>query len=433
MKKIFLACILLLSVLSACQKDNDPGPGKRPEERVNQSLSDYKASLVGAPHGWKAVLYPDGGSAYSFHLRFTDRDRVIMRSDITEATANEPFESSYRLKALQRPALLFDTYSYIHILSDPDARKSGGDWGQGKYSDFEFFFDSATPETINLTGTLKGSKLVLTKATQGDAENFVRRVRDNANAFNNIDNFTTYFKRLTVGTAVFDIAADTERRLITFSYYVGENRLSFETSYYFTEDGLQLVSPFVSGSLTINSLNTLQYSPATNRISFQVNGTMATVQESSRPAKIDIEAARRFTRISENDYLLSVTGFTVNGVVDAFNIMTIPNYYFLIYWPKFGNSNGTVYDLLGVVLFNRTENRPEIGYGPAAVPRLTSDGRVIFNYFGALGNVPDQYASIVTATQQQWTEAQGFYVIPTGNESYDLVSAKDGKAWISLE
>jgi hypothetical protein len=433
MKKITLLGILIVSMLTACQKDNDPGPGERPEDRVNQALTEYKATLVSAQHGWKAVLHPDGGAGYSFHFIFSENDRVTMLSDINATTIAEPFQSSFRLKALQRPSLIFDTYSYLHILSDPDATKSGGDWGQGKYSDFEFLFDSVTPETITLTGSLKGSKLILTKATREEAENYIKRIGEQANAFRNIDKLTTYFKRFTVGTSTFDISADTERRLITFSYYEGDTRRSFETSYYFTQEGLTLIDPFVSGPLTVTTLTGLQHIASTNRINFQINGASASVQESIRPARIDVEAARQFTRISENDYLLSGSGFTVNGVIDAFKLRTIPNFYFLIYWPKFGNSNGTVYDLLGIVLYNRTENRPEIGYGPIGAPRLTADGRVVFTHLGSLGEVPEQFVPIITATREQWTEPQGFYVIPTGRDSYDLVSAKDARAWISLE
>ena len=175
MKKISLLGLWLVLLLSACQKDTDPAPGERPDERLNKTLSQYKSQLVGAPNGWRAVLYPQGGAGYSFLFDFSENDRVKMYSDIDATTAAEPMESTYRLKAAQRPSLLFDTYSYLHILTDPDATKSGGDYGQGRYSDFEFSFESATADQIILTGNAKGSKLILTKATPDDAAYFIGR------------------------------------------------------------------------------------------------------------------------------------------------------------------------------------------------------------------------------------------------------------------
>ena len=72
-----MLCLLLIGLLSACEKDdNDPAPGERPDERLDQVLSEYKAQLVGAEHGWKATLYPEGGSGYSFLFDFKENDRV---------------------------------------------------------------------------------------------------------------------------------------------------------------------------------------------------------------------------------------------------------------------------------------------------------------------------------------------------------------------
>ncbi len=236
MKKILLLGALIVSMLSACQKDDtDLAPGERPDERLNKVLTEYKTQLVSAEHGWKAVLFPEGGSAYNFLLNFSANDRVTMRSDINASTAAEPFESSYRLKALQRPSLLFDTYSYLHILADPDERKSGGERGQGRYSDFEFSFDAATPETITLTGNYNNSKLILTKATQEEANTYIQQIAANAEAFESIQTLTTYFKRLTVGENVFDVSVLTGTKNITFSYYEGDVVSTFSTTYYFTE------------------------------------------------------------------------------------------------------------------------------------------------------------------------------------------------------
>lgn len=426
---------MVVTALAACQKiENDPAPGQRPDERLNQTLQEYKTQLVSAPFGWKAVLFPAGGAAYSFLITFSENDRVTMFSDLNDSTATESFESTYRLKAAQRPSLLFDTYSYLHILADPDAARNGGDYGQGKYSDFEFSFDSATPDQITLTGNAKGSKLVLTKATQADAQNFIRNISENAKAFEAINNFRTYFKRLTVGGGMVDVAVDPNLRNISFSFYDGGLYRTVTTSYYYTEEGIRLVQPLTVGNITITDLKSVQYDEARKRITLTINDVAATIQEATKPIQVDQAAARRFSNLPQEDYLASGTGFTVNGEEDAFKLASIPDYFFLIYWPKYTTSNGRKMDLLGFVLYNQAENRPEIAQMPAAVtPKATNDGRVVFTLQGTFGTDPPPFEQIMQAVYQQWTDPQGYYVVPIGENAFDLVSAKDAKAWIRLE
>lgn len=435
MKKILFLFFLVSSFLPACQLvEKDPAPGQRPDERLNKTLSDYKAQLVGAPYGWKAVLLPAGGAGYSFWLRFGENDRVTMLSDINPATATEPLETTYRLKAAQRPSLLFDTYNYLHILSDPDPDRSGGDTGQGKYSDFEFSFTSSTPDQITLTGNAKGSKLILTKATQAEADNYIRQVSATANILEKINTYTTYFKRLTLGGNNVDVAVDPNLRTITFSYYEGTEYRIVTSSYYYTEDGVRLVQPVTVGNTTITDLKSLQYDESRKRINLAINDVPATIQEASRPISIDQAAAQRFFNLPAEDYLASGTGFTLNGVEDAFKVQQIPNYFFTIYWPKYNTSNGRRIDMTGFVLLNRAENRLEIAPMPAALsPRVTNDGRIVFSLLGTFGTDPPPFEETMRAVYQQWTDPQGYYVVPIGSNSFDLVSARDAKAWIRLE
>lgn len=431
MKKIFLLGIIV-SVLSACQKDNDdPAPGERPDERLNKVLTEYKTQLVGAPFGWKAVLYPEGGSAYNFLLSFSANDRVTMLSDINASTAAEPFESSYRLKALQQPALLFDTYSYLHILADPDATRSGGEWGQGKLSDFEFSFDSVTSDRIELTGNLNGSKLVLVKATQEDAGNYIQNIAANAKAFENINNFTTYFKRLTVGDHVVDVSVLTGTRKITFSYYEGDVLSTFSTSYYFTEDGVTLLDPFEIDGLTLTSFGAVQYDEASRKINVTVNGNSASIEEATTPISIDLQAARRFYASPPNGvYWLTFEGFTVEGIRDAFNIRSISNFDAILFYIKAANPND------GFIFFTVDGTY----FGPALLTQFTNDGRIVFTHVEEFSNppvkefgtTPEQALPMVTATRDQMVISEGYYVVQTGPDSYDLVSAKDAKAWISF-
>jgi hypothetical protein len=410
-------------MLSACDKeDNDPAPGERPDERLNKVLTEYKTQLVGAEHGWKATLFPAGGAAYTFLFRFSENDRVTTVSDINPGAA-APLESTYRLKAVQRPSLLFDTYTYLHVLADPDATKSGGDWGQGRYSDFEFSFDRVTPDSMVLIGNYNGSRLVLTRATADEATNYIGRVNENARAFESINNFSLYFKQLVVGGQAFDISVNTNLRTITFTYGEGTEVKTFTTGYYYTPEGITLLQPLVSGGLTISTLNALQFDEARNRINLSVNGAAGSIQEASKPAQVDPQAAQAFYSPPNGEYWISQSGFTVEGTRDAFNIGSIENLAALTFFTKVDPP----YD--GLIFFTTDDKF----FGPAFRSRITSDGRLIFTYAGEFGTTPEQAAPIVQATRDQFVIPEGYYVIRTGNNTFDLVSAKDAKVWISFQ
>ncbi|MCC9137684.1 DUF4302 domain-containing protein [Pontibacter silvestris] len=418
MRKILLLGLLILSFLSACKDEEEELiQGQRPDKRLNETLTAYKAQLTSAEYGWKALLLPAGGAGYNFLFSFGEDDRVSMYSDINASTAANAMSSTYRLKGMQRPSLLFDTYSYIHILSDPDATISGGDWGQGQYSDFEFTIESATADSISLEGIYNGSKLILTRATQEDAANFIDRIAANANALENINSFTTYFKRVSVGDKSFDVDVNTDIRLITFSYYEGNIIQTFTTRYYLTEDGLVLLEPFVHESETITSLNSLTYNTAEQRIDLVINGVSGSIQESTKPAIVDAQAPRRF--YNGATYWVSTNGFTKEGVTDAFMVRSIQNFDVI-----------TLYIQVKGLLFWTIDGNY---FGPTFNAELTNDGRIIFTETGEFRPTPEEAAPMVTATSNQLFIPEGYYVIQTGTNSYDLVSAKDAKAWISFQ
>src|SRR6185312_11809852 len=144
MRKIIAYAVLMVLIASSCTKKDDHLFNESPDDRLSKKLGDYQTQLSGASYGWKMVIEPAGGGAYGFYVKFNNENRVQMVSDFDSASAVTLKESSYRLKALQQPSLIFDTYSYIHVLSDPDDGVNGGVFGKGLQSDFEFFFDDST-------------------------------------------------------------------------------------------------------------------------------------------------------------------------------------------------------------------------------------------------------------------------------------------------
>ncbi len=433
MKKIFFS-LFIIAAVAGCKKDDSHIFDKSPDERLNEALAGYQATLTGAQYGWNAVVYPKGGGAYAFYFKFNDANRVEMVADFDAASATTVKESSYRLKALQQPSLLFDTYSYLHLLSDPDGYVNGGVDGQGLLSDFEFYFnDSTTADTIKLTGRVNGSKAVLVKASQEQAQAYTGGQFDISLFNESLSKILQYFKHLNIGNTVYDINLNPFSKTAIFTWSDDDGTIhTFTTAFYYTLEGIAFQTPLVSGSTIVAGFSDISWSDATNTINLTAGNTQATIKGAVKPLIIDADAPKRWWQKAADDdgYWVSLNGFHVNGVEDAFGVTSIPDYAFMIFWPKYGTSSGITYDLTGFVTADT--GGLALNFGAAyRVPNFTSDGRVMFTYLGTLGDVPPEAEDAYFATAGNFLNPAGFYLVQTSETSYDMVSADDAKTWIT--
>jgi len=439
MKKYLLYILLAASVgVSSCDKGLDDNVfDESPDARLNKTLTELQNQLVDAPYGWTATLYTADSVPYTFYFKFDQNNRVTMYSDINATTAFTGKESSYRLKSLQQPSLIFDTYSYIHLLADPDPTANNGTPGEGLHSDFEYFYDPTTAQadTIKLTGRFYGSHLTLVRAPQAIAAdiqaNGLRGV-----LFSNISRYLNYFKRITIDGKEYEISVDAQNKTLTLAWLNDNDEYEyFTTSYHFSagQNGSVIFDePFVNGNISVNSFDDMQWDEGSSTLSFAVNGANTSVVGLGQPLKVDVEAPLRWWLYSydEDDYWISRRGFHVNGVDDGFNMRNIANIYsghYMLYWAGYN----AAYDASpGVRLVNGALSI----YGPAVAPSLTPDGRMVFNYVGHFGGTLDAVSTgIITNVRTQLTQAAGYYFVQTGATRYDMVSALDGKAWITWE
>lgn len=435
MKRALLYFVIVLLAFSSCRKEDDPAFELSPDERINQTLSQYQAALAGAPNGWNAELITATGSIYHFHFSFNDANRVQMFADIDTTTAAVGKESSFRLKALQQPALIFDTYSYIHILADPDGSVNGGPYGEGLSSDFEFSLDTLATDSIKLTGRFKGSKMVMRKATPQDQQAWQSGQWKSSLLFEYAgERILNYFKRLTVGGRQYEMRINTTRRTITFIWKDGSGAPQQHTSAYsFTNNGVQLATPLTDGANTISTLSNFTWNAGIASFHLNVNGgSAATIAGAIAPLVPDLAAPTRWWQFmaSRDGYWVSVNGFHVDGVDDAYKIRSIPNFYYLIFYPVFNTEQGITYDLAGYV--SRLNGEAILEYGTAFHPPVfTTNGRVIFSYLGDLGDIPPAGLTAYINTALLFNSADGFYLVQTSETTYDMVHAKDAKAWIT--
>jgi hypothetical protein len=171
-KKLLYIALIVFGFIASCTKDEDP-IFTDPDTRLSAELAADQALLIAPADGWKATIYPKGGKGFTFYFKFAADSKVAMMADINASTASAVQTSTYRLKALQRPTLIFDTYNYIHMIADPDASISGGSNAAGLQSDFEFAFDKAVGDTVKFEGTFYGNKMEMVKLKTPEAQSIL--------------------------------------------------------------------------------------------------------------------------------------------------------------------------------------------------------------------------------------------------------------------
>lgn len=273
--KQLLNYIFIFSVLLAgCTKKTDMVFDKTPDERITETLSNYQKALAQAP-GWKLFVYPAGlrsqdikVGGLTYYMKFTDANRVTMVSDFSLDMALTPKESGYRLKAVQRPSLIFDTYSYIHVAADPDpsvssspASQAGFGWG----TDFDFSFTETTVrDTIKLKGNFNKSDAFLIKVTKAEIDAaFSGSLANILNITLSYANASPFIVLSGTGNVKINVAFDLSLHVIAFSYLDATgNIITINAPFSHTTTGLHLKEPVTIGSFTFQDIfwdNTNQY------------------------------------------------------------------------------------------------------------------------------------------------------------------------------
>ncbi|MES2429629.1 MAG: DUF4302 domain-containing protein [Bacteroidota bacterium] len=438
MKKFLLFFISITILFSACKKEDDFIFDKSPDERINESIAKYQALLTGAENGWKAYITVNNGEgpSYAFYFKFDNANRVKMVSDFDTAASVTLTESSYRIRHQQQPTLIFDTYSYVHILADPNesnagvvADINGGPVGQGLLSDFEFIIDEEgiTNDQIEMVGKVNGAVLTLVRATKAESDIFANGQWNLVSKY--FDYILTYYRRVSLDGKLYDVKFDSRNHEMTFSWLDGTGDLQTHTSTYFnTISGLTLSDPLQNDGQTITSISVDSYNSATNTITIKSGTLTGTVAETILPLKIDEEAPANWLEYPNQfgGYWASWDGFHVNGVDDAYQIKTLDAFYQLAFFPK--DYFGTTTELL--------------------IPLILVDNALDFEYYFRmqfthaegigkfrLRNTSSDPATPTTGparlTRNLFTQTEGFYFVQTSETTYDMVSAKDGKAWMT--
>lgn len=245
MKKIFYILTLIaitMGITIACSKTEDPIFEETTDERLAKELAEYKELLTSQTDGWYLVINTKRGGGFKFWVSFDDdfRAKVLSDMDATYSNVGETStkiqDTGYRIKALMSPSLIFDTYSYIHVLADPNPKVIDGDRAEGLESDFEFSFVNVEDNgTINLKGNFNGCTAILVPVA-----NNVQEIKNGRLKQEHIDvvNYASTLNFSTISIEGKTIAVDLNSRKVGFSYYEdNEDFVNITTSAYITPTG----------------------------------------------------------------------------------------------------------------------------------------------------------------------------------------------------
>lgn len=249
-----------------CDKETDLLFEKTADERIAETLTNYQTALAQAS-GWKLFVYPSGLQSedievggLTYYMRFTDANRVTMVSDFSVDMATVPKESGYRIKAVQRPSLIFDTYSYIHVAADPDPRVSNSPTQQGGFgwgTDFDFSFTETTVrDTMKLEGNFNNSAAFLVKISKAEIDAaFAGAMANIVNITSNYATNTPFIVLPGGGNVKVNVAVDLNLYVLTFSYIDGTgNIVTVNAPFSHTTTGLHLKSPVTVGGFTFQDI-----------------------------------------------------------------------------------------------------------------------------------------------------------------------------------
>ncbi|HUQ64850.1 MAG TPA: DUF4302 domain-containing protein, partial [Flavitalea sp.] len=198
-----------------------------------------------------------GGLTY--YVTFPDSNRTVMVSDFNVETANVPKESGWHLKATQRPSLVFDTYSYIHIAADPDETVSFSPSQQGGYgwgSDFDFSFLQAEPgDTLFLDGNFNHSSALMIKATQEEIDAaFSGQLKHIVEVTKNLPSTTSFLYFNATDNTKIGIAFNTFLFRLNFVYLSSGELQTVSVPYSHTTYGVHFKAPVTVGGYTFQDL-----------------------------------------------------------------------------------------------------------------------------------------------------------------------------------
>ncbi|MEW7291515.1 DUF4302 domain-containing protein [Aquimarina sp. 2304DJ70-9] len=288
LKNIKIYTLLVISLgFIACSSDNEVEPlfDQDVDSRVDETLKNYKETLVNSEFGWKTDYQPEPNTGiYNLHLQFNNDNTVEIVSDYNNGNADLP--TTFRVGKNQFPELVFESFSTLHSLFEAERFRLG--------AEFEFIIEEVSSESIILRSkTDQGdekSTLTLVKATAVDKEN-VQKLQGLDERVENGHLTNLPFRGMVVKNASDEtlfsssFSYDPLTRIATIVYEDSENNeITKEYPIELTEDGFNFINPIV---ISDSEFQLFSYNSGNNQFVASNNGNTAIILHDSLPLYIN--------------------------------------------------------------------------------------------------------------------------------------------------
>lgn len=251
MKRILIMLFTAVALVGCSKQETDLTFDAKPEERMNEILSDLKSTLVGAPDGWVVGMETGSKGGYGFYMEFSEDDKVSMYSDVNEEARSVPKSSTYRLKWGSNASLIFDTYNYLTLLQDPQPSVSGGAAGKGFLGDIEYNLDHISGDSVIFKGKKYNNALILVKASK--EEKALYKAGDYKTRIANVTSFFTKnaFTKLTIADQVYQVSFDLTTKSIAATSFTESGSSTSSAKFFFTLNTMELIHGLEVGNTFI--------------------------------------------------------------------------------------------------------------------------------------------------------------------------------------
>jgi Domain of unknown function (DUF4302) len=280
MKRHILIIFLIQLAFFSCKKSEvDPLFDQSANQRVITAINKYKDQLTNPQYGWKASYYPNGAKdgGYSFYLKFDKNGNLTMYSDVDAQFTDNAFETTYQVKNLQKPTIIFDTYSYLHELVNPDYNG-----GTGANADLELTIKEASDNKITLLGNRNSTEMVLTALNATEYASLTKGGL--GNIYRSTVNYISSDKFLNLqfpSGENSDIVIDLNSKIFTIVYVQNNDIATANTAFYTTTTGITFKNPITLFGVTIPELI---WDDAAKSYYFLNGSKKVNLTESKRPA-----------------------------------------------------------------------------------------------------------------------------------------------------
>jgi len=236
---------LLALLLASCEKTTQDNLIPPDAARLSELQQQYADLLIASEAGWyMEYAATEENGAISIWLRFFEDGKVTMQSDLYNFT--EERTSTFRVGGINRPELVFDTYSVLSVM----AERMGGA--------FEFYLQPREDGTMALKPIVANAEheYTLRPALPTDKELIAAKTQTSQllSAFN--ENASAYFKNLILEQISAFCEIDVAAQVITFTWANDQQEVVTQAfSYTNLANGIKLAGTWRAGNVSINELH----------------------------------------------------------------------------------------------------------------------------------------------------------------------------------